>query len=338
MRIGANPAKEKNNIDIESYHRVVMPIYIPNLSEEYFKDGLKILKICIESLLMTIHEKTRVSLVNNNCCKEVTEYLELVFKEHEFIDQVFNSKVNLGKVNAIYSIVKSNLEPLITISDSDVMFLPNWQQEVENVLNLIPEAGMVSPVPSSKAYSSRCLNSTIFYGFLKRKIKFSKVLNPEGMINFQKSIGREKMYNKNHLDKYLTIENSKTKAVLGCGHFVATLRSEVFKSSPLEVCKHKIVSGSETEYIDKPNDKAGFLRLATLGNHAYHLGNKFENWMLSDLNKIKITNFDKTYLESLAKAKPLNKLGYSLGVFLHFLFFRKFKSFYFKFKGVKGLY
>lgn len=338
MRIGNNPEKENKEIQINSYHRVIIPVYIPNLSEEYFVDSLKILKICIESLLATVHEKTRISLINNNCCEEVVTYLKLLFDKNKSIDQVLNSKVNLGKVNAIYSIVKSNLEPLITISDSDVMFLPNWQQEVEKVLNLMPEAGMVSPVPSSKAYSSRYLYSTVFYGFFKSKLKFSKVKDPNGLLNFQKSIGRDSMYNKNHLSKYLTVGNSKINAVLGCGHFVATLRAEVFKSSPNTVCKHKIVGGSENEYIDKPNDKAGFLRLATLGNYAYHLGNKLENWMLLDLEEIKQTKFNNIFLDSLSNAKPINKLSYRLGSFLHFIFFRKFKKFYFRLKGLKGPY
>ena len=157
-------------------HRIIIPIYIPNLEEEYFKDGLKILKICIESLLLTIHNKTKISLINNNCCKEVSEFLELTYNLNENVDQLLNSKLNLGKVNALYSSIKSNLEPLITISDADVMFLPNWQSEVENIINTMPQAGMVSPVPSSKAYSSRYLYSSLFYGLFKAKLKFSDVL------------------------------------------------------------------------------------------------------------------------------------------------------------------
>ena len=71
MRIGNNPEKNSNKLEIDSYHRIIIPVYIPNLTEDYFKDGLKILKLCLGSLLHTIHAKTRVSLINNGCCEEV---------------------------------------------------------------------------------------------------------------------------------------------------------------------------------------------------------------------------------------------------------------------------
>ena len=68
MRLGNNPEKEQNILEIDSYHRVVIPVYIPNLTEPYFQDGLKILKLCLQSLLKTVHAKTRISIINNNCC------------------------------------------------------------------------------------------------------------------------------------------------------------------------------------------------------------------------------------------------------------------------------
>mgnify|MGYP000344694740 CR=1 FL=1 len=76
MRIGSNPAKKETKIKINSYHRIIVPIYIPNLTDEYFKKGLEVLKICLESLLLTVHQKTRVSIICNGCCKEVEEYIE----------------------------------------------------------------------------------------------------------------------------------------------------------------------------------------------------------------------------------------------------------------------
>ncbi len=337
MRIGNNPEKDNTILQIESYHRVIIPIYIPNLTEEYFRDGLTILKLCLNSLLQTVHEKTRVSLVDNGCCDKVVEYLQDLYQNEDKVDQLYRSRMNLGKVNALYAIIKSNLEPLITISDADVMFLPQWQQEVEAVMKHFPEAGMVSPVPSSRGFSGLFLNSTIYYGMFKGKIRFSKVEHPDGMIKFQKSIGRE-MYQPVHLEKYLTVENKQGKAVLGCGHFVATFRSEVFHSGPREVCEHKIVGGSENKYLDIPNDKAGFLRLATTGNFGYHLGNKHEAWMDEKMELINATANAGTLLDVLPKGKPLKKYQYRIGKAFHLLFFRKFKKFYFGLKGMKSEY
>ena len=217
------------------------------------------------------------------------------------------------------------------------MFLPNWQNNVEGILKDFPESGMVSPVPSSLGYKSEFVNSTIYYGIFKGKIQFEDVVNPEGLIKFQESISRE-MYNKTHLEKYLTVSNSQNSAVIGCGHFVATLRAEVFKSAPPEVCQHKIVGGSENRYFDLPNDKAGFLRLATKGNYAYHLGNAFEPWMREKIDKILTQPKETQALSQLPDAKPLSKFQFKIGKLLRKILFFKFKSFYFKIKGVKTKY
>ena len=335
MRVGNNPEKEKSILKVDSYHRIIIPIYIPNLKEDYFKDSLKILKLCLDSLLLTIHSKTKISLINNGCCNEVKVYLENIYSSNIHIDQLLNSKINLGKVNALYSAIKSNLEPIVTISDADVMFLPNWQKEVENIINGMPQAGMVSPVPSSLGYRNEAINSTVYYGFFRGKMQFSDVVNPEGLKNFQNSIGRENMYNEQHLKKYLTISNKKVKAVLGCGHFVATFRSEVFKNAPNEVCKFKIVGGSEGDYLDFPNDKGGFLRLATLGNFAYHLGNKQEDWMIDEFKKINSTTINHVLLLELTTLKTISRFGYFIGMIFRKVFLKKIKKQFFNFKGMK---
>lgn len=337
MRIGINPEKEQNVLNVEAYHRVVVPVYIPNLTEDYFKDGLHILKFCLESLLKTIHYKTRISIINNGSCKEIVSYLEELYRNNSNIDQLLYSKTNLGKVNALYSAIKSNLEPIITIADADVMFLPHWQQAVEGTMVAFPECGMVSPVPSSIAYRGKFLNSTMYYAFFKGTLKFKSVDNPEGLRKFQKSVGRE-MYNKIHLEKYLVLSNKKGEAVLGCGHFMATFRAEVFQAAPTQICQFKIVGGSENAYLDKPNDKAGFLRLATTKNYGYHLGNKLEPWMQEEMNTIEANRQKWTTIEELPKVKSVGRLGYNLGKLLHLVYLKKFKKFYFAYKGVKQSY
>ncbi|MFD0864108.1 glycosyltransferase family A protein [Sungkyunkwania multivorans] len=337
MRIGDNPEKHSNQLEIDSYHRVVIPVYIPNLTEDYFRDGLKILKLCLGTLLHTINPKTRISIIDNGCCDEVINYLKEQFAAHKAIDQLLHSKINLGKVNALYSAIKSNLEPIISITDADVMFLPGWQEGVEGVLNDFPEAGMVSPVPTSRGYASIYTYSTAYYGLFKGKLAFSDVADPDGMIKFQESIGRQ-MYEPIHLEKYLTVANKRSKAVIGCGHFVATFRAEVFEHAPTENCHVKIVGGSENNYLDIPNDKGGFLRLSTLKNYAYHLGNSEEDWMLKKYDEVLAHPKNEHILASLSKPHPISKRGYFVGKVMHKLLFSKFKRSFFKLKGMKQPY
>jgi hypothetical protein len=289
MRIGSNPEKDNKSILLENYHRVSVPVYIPNF-EGYFEHSFDGFKLCIESLLKTVHTKTRITIYNNNCHPLVKEYIDFQYKNSVYIDQVFHSKENLGKINAVLAASKGNLEPLITITDADVLFQQRWQATIEDVFVNFPEAGMVSPVPSSKAVTNHTA-STWFYGFFKGKLEFQKVLHPEAMRLFDLSLGNEKlMYDPIHLENYLVLKNKNNscEAVVGCGHFVATLKRDVFDLGSKEPAFIKIDGGVEQKYIDIPNDSLGYLRLATKGNFAYHIGNKTEPWMFEMVSNLSI--------------------------------------------------
>ncbi|MDX5337595.1 MAG: glycosyltransferase family 2 protein [Cyclobacteriaceae bacterium] len=336
MRQGENPSKKDYKIKIETTHRIIISVYIPNLQDEYFKNSSEIFCMCLDSVLATIHSKTRVSIILNGCCDEVNQLVYSYQADYpHLIDQVYYTQNNLGKINAIYSIVKSNLESLLTITDADVMFLPNWQSEVEKIFVAFPEAGMVSPVPSSKGFLYSTA-STLYYGLFKGKIKFRPVLDPDGLINFQESVGSN-LYQKIHLEKYLVIENNGNEAVVGCGHFVGTFRMEVFEHSPTKVCQFRVQGGSEEAYLDDPNDLSGRLRLATLGNFAYHLGNTPKDWMRDALAKTKAESFPKPEI-ILPPSKSLTKWQVKVGRLLFILLFYKFRKQFFKTLGVNEPY
>ena len=82
MRIGFNPHKDKIQVASDYFHQVIIPVYIPN-QEGYFKDSFAILKLCLESLFKTIHEKTFVTIVNNGSDISVANYLDLLLKENK---------------------------------------------------------------------------------------------------------------------------------------------------------------------------------------------------------------------------------------------------------------
>lgn len=337
MRIGSNPEKFNKEIANKAYHRIVIPVYIPN-SEGYFKDALKIFKFNIQSLLLTIHNKTSITIYNNNSCLEVKEYIDTLYQSQNKIDQVFHSKENLGKINAILAAVKGNLEPIITITDSDVFFKNDWQQEVEKIFLKFPQAGMVSPVPNSKAYKAFTSNNWFHGIFGKAEISFEEVKEPEAMQKFEHSLGPEvKLYDDAHLEKYLVLNQNGEQAVMGCGHFVATLRREIFDKGTNSPAFIKIQGGVENKFIDIPNEELGYLRLSTLKNYAYHLGNITESWMdqefelLADRNN-GIFNQDITTL----KGKPFNKWQRFIGKGIRKILLNKyFKETYFGSIGLK---
>ena len=112
------------------YHQIVIPVHIPNL-KGYFKHSFRILELNLNSLFKTTHKKTYFTIVNNGSCKEVENYLLGLFNQG-LIHELINTTA-IGKLNAILKgIVGHNFE-FITISDSDVLFLNNWQNETYKV-------------------------------------------------------------------------------------------------------------------------------------------------------------------------------------------------------------
>ncbi|WP_057935990.1 glycosyltransferase family A protein [Algoriphagus resistens] len=334
MRVGENPTKNiSSEISSAVYHRIILPVFIPNLVDSYFKSSLDILKLNLESLLFTIHDRSRITVVNNGCCQEVREYLERMYNEFPLFDQLYHSKTNLGKINAVYSGIKSNIEELITVTDADVMFKSGWQNAVEEIFYEFPEAGMVSPVPHSLGFINFS-NATTYYGLFKGKLYFDEVRDPDGLKKFENSIQRT-ILKPIHYQKYLVVDNGRAKGVMGCGHFVATYRRDVFSFAPNFPARDFLSTRSDNDYLDMPNDKGGFLRMATLNNYGYHLGNVHEPWMDVELEKIKAAPVEEKYY-NFPVPKPLTRIQYKIGWFFNRLLLHKFRKQFFKSKGVIG--
>lgn len=302
MRIGRRPEQE-NKITYQSYHKIIVPIYVPNL-EGYFKDGLRITQLCIESLILTKHEKAVLVVINNNSCKEVVEFLQKKFEDGG-IDSLLHHKRNLGKIDAVIPIAKSSQEELITITDGDVLFEPGWMQAVEEIFNVFPEAGMVSPVPNGIAFTKYTSNS-ILGGLLFGKLKIVKGLcDPKAMLSFAESIGaKDKMYKKKlRLSHQMVVRRKEILAVVGCGHFVSTMRKGILYFAPNEASGSAYSEYADRVYIDEPLEKSGLWRLATKDNLAWHMGNVCETWMENRLKQNKhVLNVPK-FIE-LKKSKP----------------------------------
>jgi hypothetical protein len=333
MRVGINPAKFDKDIISLVYHRIVIPVYIPN-HDGYFMNQFDVFKLCIQSLLRTIHDKTRITIYINSCAEDVINYIYELKKNHESIDQIFISKINMGKINALIAGIKGNIEPVVTITDADVLFKQGWQQETEHLLNSFPEAGMISPVPTSKGVRYHTANNWL-YALINGKVRFEPVAEPEALIQFEKSITTEgTLYSEEHLKNYITLTNQEgVSAVWGCGHFVATMRREVFDKGSNSPAFIKIQGGVEENFIDIPNEMLGFLRLSTIKNYAHHMGNTPERWMYDVLNSFENNNIYKTI--EIKPSKPFKGINLFTSRILQKLMKNKINNLiYFKILGI----
>lgn len=281
MRIGNNPHKDQFIEKSDYLHQIIIPVYIPHF-DGYFKDSFAILKLCLQSVFNTVHNKTFITVVNNGSCTEIKNYLDELQNDKK-IHEVIHTE-NIGKLNAILKGLAGNNIELVTISDSDVMFLQGWQKETITIFNEIPKVGVVGIVPQFNMHKVNTSN-LLFDTFFSSKVKFIPVKNKQALISFYDSIGWKHDYNPNYLDYILGMEVTKNlKVVVGSGHFVATYKKDIF-SEILSNIPYKM-GGTSEHYLDDLPLKKDYWRVTTNDNFAYHLGNTLEEWMILDSNKI----------------------------------------------------
>ena len=274
MRVGYNPYRDKVQKSSDYFHQVIIPVYIPS-EEGYFKDSFVILKLCVESLLATVHAKTFITIVNNGSCIIIVDYLNDLFERKKIQELIHTA--NIGKLNAILKGLAGNDIELVTISDSDVLFLPNWQKETVKVFATVPKAGVVGIVPQFKMYESNCGN-VLFDSLFNSKLRFVPVKNKDALIRFYDSLGWDRNYNQNYLAYNLGLEiNSELNVLIGSGHFVATYKKDIFESI-ITYIGYKMGGNSES-YLDTLPLTNDYWRVTTQDNCAYHMGNTMEDWM-----------------------------------------------------------
>ena len=327
MRVGFNPNKNKTIDETTYFHHIIIPVYIPHF-KDYFKESFDILKLSLESLFLTCHHQTYFTIINNGSCHEVVKYLDNLFREKKI--HTLTHTDNIGKMNAISKGLVGHDFDLVTITDADVLFLNNWQEETYLVFEKFPQTGTVSPTPSPKLYAY--LTEKIIRTYLfSNKLRFTKVKDVAALKSFALSIGNKDFYNSTHLDKILSISNKDYAAVVGAGHFVATYRSEIFKNENLKVTTHKM-GEALAEFLDYRTVKKGLWRLSTEKNYAYHMGNIVEPWMRDKISKLTHNTTNPNI--SLAKIELNNSYVFRDRLFRYFFKFKPIRKWFLNHKGL----
>jgi hypothetical protein len=329
MRIGNNPHKDEPIEKFDYSHQIIIPVVIPNF-EGYFKDSFKILKLCLESVFNTTHNKTFITIVNNGSCEIIKEYLNGLFNQDK-IQEVIHT-TNIGKLNAILKGLAGNAIELVTISDSDVLFLEGWQLQTTTIFKEIPKVGVVGIVPQFNMHKINSYN-IIFDNFFNSKLRFIKVKNEIALSRFYDSIGWDKNYNHDYLKYTLgLIWSKKIKVLVGSGHFVATYKKDIF--SEIVTCIPFKMGGSSEGYLDETPLKKDYWRVTTCENYAYHMGNTAEEWMSNEIYNTKnndaailFSNFAKSpkisNFKFIVKNKILQKLFKHHTIYKMFLKLKK---------------
>lgn len=332
MRKGINVSRDVLLNPSVSSHRVIIPLYIPN-EEDYYKEAYQIFEFCLFSVIKTSATQLKISVVSNNSCDLVNDKL-FALQKNGFIDELIIEKEAVGKINSILKALRTAEERLITITDADVLFCQGWEEAVSEVFEAFPKAGAVCPVPVFRKHFH--LTSNIWFKYLfSKKLYFRAVKNVPALTKFAASIGWPWLDEK-WSDTIGTLEASNGKiAVLGCSHFVATYKREVFQELPKENSKFKLGGDSEHLYTDFPVIKSGGYRLSTYDNYAYHLGNQMEPWMIEMYHSlIEVSKKENTYLKFAVLKRNRLEYLFSEYLFKKILYFKPIKRILLKSKGL----
>jgi hypothetical protein len=326
MRIGFNPYKDQPQEASEYLHQIIIPVFIPS-HEGYFANSLQIFKLCLKSLFATIHSKTFITIVNNGSDAIVVDYLDSLFKDRKIHELIHTT--NIGKLNAILKGLAGNNIELVTISDSDVLFLSHWQQATDEVFKTIPKAGVVGVVPQYRTFMTRCEN-ILWEKWHDKNLKFLPIKNPKALEHFYKSVGWHD-WKPEFQNIALGYEaRNGLKVYLGSGHFVATYKKDMFDEIVTYIGFK--MGGLSEDYLDQCPLKKDYWRLTTYDNFAYHMGNVYEDWMgdiihSTDNEYVFSANFPTfntiSSVKYFLKAKVLRKIFKSRKVRMLFYTYKK---------------
>jgi len=278
MRIGENPEKSKGLCNELKWHRVIVVFYIPNLTEDYYKEALIILDKSLQSLVDSVNFKyTAITLINNNSCNQVNELIKEKYIEK--IDKYVHYSENKGKVYAVINEARAVYEPFVTITDSDVLFLKGWDSAIFDIYENFPDVAVVSPMPSQYLtfYNNE---STIGSNFLFNRIKFGKYVQDVDVdlyikgTNLPELINRPR-HNTDWKQKQYVLKKNNVIAVIGAYHITATYRSAIFKNF-FDYPFYKFKNSYEELFIDSLANRMGFWRLSTNTTFVYHMGNRID--------------------------------------------------------------
>ncbi len=279
MRFIPNPEKFNFSEILYKQHRIIIPVYIPESNDIYFSSLFEVFKLSIHSLLKTVNNlNTAITIINNDCKKEVTEYIDELLINKK-IDKHVKLSSNYGKVYTVLSEAKGCYETFITIADADVFYFNNWEQEVFQIFSNFPKSGVVSPVPSPHLFNYHNISFIINNIF---NLKKGNILTDRSFDLFYKGVSNSPSFfvkgNFDFRQKQYYVKKNNLKACMGATHFIATYRSHIFKRIPLKKPKIKFKMGDEGFFIDSEIDKIGYGRLSTTDAFAYHLGHSIPNW------------------------------------------------------------
>lgn len=268
MRKGQNPAKYVNQVVKPERVTVALLNYIPFLSG-FYKESLDVLKLSLGSMRQEAGLPFDLLVFDNGSCAEVRDHL-VAEKEAGHIQFLILSEKNLGKGGAWNMMLAGAPGEIISYTDSDVLFYPNWLVRSVELLETFPRVGMVTarPFRTNPDYHS----STRKWAVEEARLEVGGFIPWEKFWEFNRSLGQDEAENRKIYAETVDwmVIYKGVSAMAGASHWQFTAyRSVLANFLPFDMDKPM----GQVKQLDMRMNEAGYLRLMTTDALAMNLSN-----------------------------------------------------------------
>jgi glycosyltransferase involved in cell wall biosynthesis len=270
MRKGQNPAKFVNDVARPERITVALLNYIPFLSG-FYAETLDVLKVSLESMRRDAGLPFDLMVFDNGSCPEVRDFL-VREKEEGRIQYLILAEKNMGKGGAWNMMLAGAPGEIISYTDSDVLFSPNWLKRSVEILETFPKVGMVTARPFRTP--PEFIESTLKWAkdAERATLEEGQFIPWETFLEFNLSLGQTEEENKKVYaeTKDWRIYYKGVTALAGASHWqFSAYKSTLQQFLPFDMDKPM----GQVRQLDKRMNDAGLLRLMVSDPLAMNLSN-----------------------------------------------------------------
>src|SRR5215204_5456719 len=268
MRKGQNPAKFVKDVPKPERITVALLNYIPFLSG-FYAETLDVLKVSLESMRKDAGLPFDLMVFDNGSCAEVRDFL-VKEKEAGRIQYLILSEKNMGKGGAWNVMLAGAPGEIISYTDADVLFSPNWLSRSVEILETFPNVGMVTARPFRTPLEF--LESTLKWARENTVLEEGQFIAWETFLEFNLSLGQTEEENKKVYaeTRDWRIQYKGVTAMAGASHWqFMAYKSTLQPFLPFDMDKPM----GQVRQLDKRMNDAGLLRLMVSDPLAMNMSN-----------------------------------------------------------------
>ena len=288
MRVGQNPAKSVDYVAQPEKVTIAVISYIPTQGG-YYAQSLDVLKTCLSSIWENTEIPYDLLVFDNASCHDVRNYLSEMQKQDK-IQYLVLSEKNIGKAGAWNFVFGSAPGEFVAYADSDVYHYPGWLEPQIDLLEKIPQIGMVTGMPMWTPAEFSSATTKWVEENPDISLEQGKFLSWDDYWRHARSLGADEQKARAHYDSVeeQTAVFEGQRYFIGAAHFQFVARKDAIQSV-LPIPSERPMG--QVRLLDIALNEKGYLRFCTPDWWVQHMGNtlqgEFEAHGISSITRLR---------------------------------------------------